>query len=151
MRCARLSLSLLFLFFSAVWSQEALSIDSLCDLGLTTLSDIDQDNQNLRRIIESLNRDLESDKISIMDSKEALAISNSKLEGLNQTIVTLKIDLQSDEDTLKRQAKLLTEQATAYESLERSYSLSKRLNKTLTIGLCVAVPIIVGETYLLLR
>ena len=145
-------LVLFFCLFSlALYSQELQSIDSLCDQALIQIDNIEKDNQNLKQITESLKRDLELDKITITDSKEALAISNSKIEGLNQIVLTLKIDLDKDKDTLMRQDKLLKEQEQAYKSLEKLYFSSKRLNKYLSIGLAITVPVVVIETIIIVK
>ena len=141
----------LFLFLSVVYSQALPSIDSLCDLALIQIDSIENDNQNLKQITESLKRDLELDKITITDSKEALKISESKISDLNQIVLTLKIDLDKDKDTLTRQEKLLKEQETAYKSLEKSYYSSKRLNKYLSIGLAITVPVVIAETIIIVK
>lgn len=141
----------LCLFSLALYSQELPSIDSLCDQALIQIDSIENDNQNLKQITESLKRDLELDKITITDSRKALAISESKISDLSQIVLTLKIDLDKDKDTLTRQDKLLKEQEQAYKNLEKLYFSSKRLNKYLSIGLAITVPVVVIETIIIVK
>lgn len=152
MRCEKALLSLvLSLFCWAAWSQAEFPVSSLCDQGLLTLTNMERDNQLLKESIATLNADLLLDREFLKKCRENLTASNEKIASLELSLTILLDDSKKDEKSLETQKKLLDDQETAYRNLEKSLSLSRKWNKRLTVSLCVAVPALALETWLLLR
>lgn len=152
MRCEKALLSLvLSLFCWAAWSQAEFPISSLCDQGLETLTNMESDNRLLRESIATLNADLLLDRKFLKECRENLTVSNEKILSLETNLTALLEDSKKDKESLETQKKLLEDQETAYKNLEKSLSLSRKWNKRLTVSLCVVVPALALETWLLLR
>lgn len=122
----------LFLASFSLWGQAL----SLSNQALIEVSIIQQNIKNLEKSINLLQNQLEIEK-GISKDYNLLVIE------LQTQIDDLKLALENERTLLKKQEAIYNQQMIAYQGLNTSYRLSKKLNK-------VIIPILIIETIILL-
>lgn len=131
--CKRIIIFLaLFLASFSLWGQAL----SLSNQALIEVSIIQQNIKNLEKSINLLQNQLEIEK-GISKDYNLLVIE------LQTQIDDLKLALENERTLLKKQEAIYNQQMIAYQGLNTSYRLSKKLNK-------VIIPILIIETIILL-
>lgn len=117
-----------FFLLCSVWLFPQESLSELADQGLYQLKTIEDSNRSLQ--------------IQLTDLEKVRLIDLVRLENLSKLSEDMKRVIKEDQLQLTQLEKISKDQLMQFQSLERSFKLSKLLNKVLLVA-------ILGETALL--